>query len=166
MEETREMMLVSEQELKDIKCIDTEMFIAPEVNELAQEMIKFVVSMNGVGMTANQIGLNRKFGIFLDDDKWSVIVNPSYITEKKVVFVKEKNINFPADTFLVKRAKKVRAIYYTLDLRDDKLKFVKVTRTLSDEKSYLFQSLTNMMNGIMPQDENTEIPKTSLPFME
>lgn len=158
-QEPQEMKLVSENELKNIKCVDTEMFIALEVNELAQEMIKFVVSLNGVGMTANQIGLDRKFGVFLDDDKWSVIVNPTYIPEKKSIFINEKILNFPADTFHFKRAKKIRAIYYTLDYTNKIPRFVKVTRTLTNEKSYLFQSLTNLMNGIMPQQEN--LPETA-----
>ena len=148
------MKLVSTDIMKSIKMVDVNEEILAEVLELGTEMIKFTAAKNGVGLASIQVGLDRKFGVFLDNEEWVIVINPTYMLGKKKVNIMERNLSYEGEILTYERYKTIRAIYYTIDFKDGDLKMKKVARNMHNEKSYLFQSLTDMINGKIPTEKN------------
>lgn len=98
---------------KQVKDVDLE---NPEFDpkELKQQMIDIMLSHNGIGLAANQIGLDAKVFVFGDSKENSTICfNPTILeyTKDTVVDV-EGCLSFPNTYVKVKRPKEILASWY------------------------------------------------------
>jgi peptide deformylase len=143
------MELVKKELVENAVCTEVTEEEAPELIKTGEEMIKFCVSKGGVGLSASQIGINKKMFIWLIRENGSlndfqIVFNPKYIKDGKEVRMIEGCLTYGEEHFLVNRYKYIRAIYYTFFQG----KFKKVTVALSGMRSIVFQHETDHTNGI------------------
>lgn len=128
-----------------------------QLYSIAQEMIKFTHARGGVGLTLPQIGISKQAFVMLDkDDSWSMIINPEYFGVGKKVNVYERSLSYEG-VYIVSRYKKINTAYYTIDVdRDDKLILKKNYKVMHGLKAFVFQNLTNTLNGKTGRIEGRE----------
>lgn len=86
--------------------------------ELKNEMVDFMLSNNGIGLSANQIGLDAQLFVMGDGkDNNSILINPTVIqhTEETVIDI-EGCLSFPNVFAQVKRPKEILVEYYDENL--------------------------------------------------
>jgi peptide deformylase len=91
-----------------------------EPKELRDEMVDFMLSNRGIGLAANQIGLNKKVFVFGDSkDNASIFINPTILqyTEKTTVD-NEGCLSFPDMYVKVKRPSEILASYLDDNLEE------------------------------------------------
>jgi peptide deformylase len=91
--------------------------------ELKKEMVDFMLQQNGVGLSANQIGLNAQIFVIGDkEDNSSIFINPVVLqhTKDKIIDT-EGCLSFPNIFAQVKRPKEILVEYYdeNLELKRD-----------------------------------------------
>ena len=99
-----------EREVKDVNFEDPDF----DPKELKDQMIDLMLKHNGIGLSANQIGLDAKVFVFGDSKENSTICfNPTILqyTEEKVVDV-EGCLSFPNMYVKIKRPKEILARWY------------------------------------------------------
>ncbi len=144
--EQKEMSLVPSNEIEHITCDEVKQEEVEEVFSLVQEMIKFCHEKGGVGLAAPQIGINKKFFVWVDGDKWQVAINPSYFPDGKTTMsLLERCLSYSGKYFRVKRYKRITAVFYNIDGKTGKLK--KYSRKLSSERAWVFQHETDHLFG-------------------
>lgn len=82
--------------------------------ELKEQMVSLMLANNGVGLAANQVGLDAKVFVFGDSNENSTICfNPTVLqyTEEKVEDV-EGCLSFPNTYVKIKRPKEILARWY------------------------------------------------------
>ena len=85
--------------------------ITPEILELGQKMIKTVKRNKGAGLAANQVGELKRLIIYLDNDKYKLLINPKIIRKsKEKIEVEEGCLSFPNLFGKVIRCKKVKVV--------------------------------------------------------
>jgi len=146
-EEVEKMKIVPAEEIEGVSCGEVSEDEIPEVFALAEEMVKFCHEKQGVGLAAPQIGINKKFFVWLDGDKWQLAINPTVFPDrKKSQEVLERCLSYEGKYFRVKRYKKITAVFYSIDGKTGKLK--KYSRQLSGDRAWIFQHETDHINGI------------------
>lgn len=128
----------------------------PEITEVTEEdienillktreMVDLMVSKGGKGLSAPQVGINKKFFIMETfPEKVEIIINPIYFYKKKDLTKSgELSLSNP-NAYIVERAKEIEVKYYSTDGK----KLIKKNRHLKGEKAFIFQSLTNYCKGI------------------
>jgi len=86
--------------------------------ELKKEMIEFMLSNNGIGLSANQVGLDAQLFVMGDsEENSSMLINPTVLqhTEEIVIDV-EGCLSFPNVFAQVKRPKEILVEYYDENL--------------------------------------------------
>ena len=166
-------LVVEEPKEKKMELVDAALFeglVSSEVVEsdleemyaLAQEMVKFAHSKNGIGLTLPQIGINKRAFVMLDkDDKWIMVINPEFFGSGKKSFVYERSLSYDG-VYVIKRFKNINAAYYTLDVdKNDKLVLKKNYKMMSGLRSFVFQNLVDMLNGKTGRTDGAEykVPK-------
>lgn len=92
--------------------------------ELKREMVDFMLASNGIGLSANQIGLNSQVFVMGDSSYNSTIcINPTILqyTEETVTDV-EGCLSFPGIYMKVKRPKEILAKWYDENLEEHVVK--------------------------------------------
>lgn len=146
-EDTMTMKIVPAKEIEGLVCEEVLEDEVPEVFALAEEMVKFCHEKQGVGLSATQIGISKKFFVWLDGDKWQLAINPVVFPDKKKSQeVLERCLSYEGKYFRVKRYKKITAVFYSIDGKSGKLK--KYSRQLSGDRAWIFQHETDHTNGI------------------
>ena len=85
--------------------------ITPQILELAKKMIKTVEKNQGAGLSANQIGKLKRLIIYLNKDKYKVLINPKIIRKsKEKIEAEEGCLSFPNLFGKVMRYKKIKVI--------------------------------------------------------
>jgi len=82
--------------------------------ELKNEMVEFMLSKNGIGLSANQIGLDAQIFVMGNkEDNSSILINPVVLqhTEDTVIDI-EGCLSFPGIFTQVKRPKEILVEYY------------------------------------------------------
>jgi len=82
--------------------------------ELKNEMVEFMLTNNGIGLSANQIGLDAQLFVMGDGkDNNSILINPTVLqhTEEIVIDI-EGCLSFPNVFAQVKRPKEILVEYY------------------------------------------------------
>lgn len=105
-----------EQEVKDV---DLENLIFDPC-ELKEQMVDLMLQKNGIGLAANQIGLDAKVFVFGDSKQNSTIcINPTVLqyTEEKVEDL-EGCLSFPNTYVKIKRPKEILARWYDENLQE------------------------------------------------
>jgi peptide deformylase len=144
----KKMRLVPSEEIEGIFCDDVKEEEIAEIFEIAGEMVKFCHEKSGIGLAAPQIGVNKKFFVWLDGtDKWQLAINPTFFPDNKnkTVDLLERCLSYPGRYFKVKRYKKITAVFYNIDGKTGKLK--KFSRQLSGDRSWVFQHETGHLFG-------------------
>lgn len=109
-----------EQEVKDVNFEDPGF----DPKELKEQMIDFMLSNNGIGLAANQIGLDAKIFVFGDSKQNSTICfNPTILqyTKDTVVDV-EGCLSFPNIYVKVNRPKEILAHWYDENFEEQTVK--------------------------------------------
>lgn len=147
------MELVPYEQIEGIICEEVLEEEIPEVLELASEMVKFCHEKGGIGLAAPQIGINKRFFVWLDNiDKWQLAINPMIFPDgKKSVHLMERCLSYPGKYFRVKRYKKITAVFYNINPETGKLE--KYSRRLSGDKAWVFQHEADHLDG---KTSNTE----------
>jgi peptide deformylase len=86
--------------------------------DLKNEMVEFMLSNNGIGLSANQIGLDAQLFVMGDSkENSSLLINPTVLqhTEEIVIDI-EGCLSFPNIFAQVKRPKEILVEYYDENL--------------------------------------------------
>jgi len=94
--------------------------------ELKNEMVEFMLTNNGIGLSANQVGLDAQLFVMGDTkDNSSLLINPTVLqhTEESVIDI-EGCLSFPNVFVQVRRPKEILVEYYdeNLELKRNHLK--------------------------------------------
>lgn len=127
---------VKEEELKDLLI-------------KADEMVKTCSSEKNMafGLSAPQIGIFKRFFVMaFRNETYQAIFNPRiFIENKKILIVREKCLSVPDETYLVKRPKEIRVVYFISD-KDNK--FIRVNKVLKNEEAITFSHEFDHLEGI------------------
>ena len=88
--------------------------------ELKKEMVEFMIANNGIGLSANQIGLDAKVFVMGDSvENSTMCINPTVLqyTQDTVVDV-EGCLSFPNVFVKIKRPKEILARYWNENLEE------------------------------------------------
>jgi peptide deformylase len=85
------------------------------VRNLAANMIQTMLSSNGVGLAANQVGILKRIIIILVNDKPIAMINPeiTYESEEQEI-IKEGCLSFPNTFLSISRSKEITVKYRNL----------------------------------------------------
>jgi len=92
--------------------------------ELKKEMVEFMIANNGIGLSANQIGLDAKVFVMGDSvENATICINPTVLqyTEDTVVDI-EGCLSFPNVFVKIKRPKEILAEFYDENLQKQTVK--------------------------------------------
>ena len=142
-----EMELVTPESFEGVKSIEVTDADLEQLYALAQEMVKFAHARNGVGLTLPQIGINKRAFVMLDkDDQWAMMINPEFFGTGKKANVYERSLSYEG-VYWLPRFKKINAVYYTLDVKGEKLVLKKNYRMMSGLRAFVFQNLVDTLDG-------------------
>jgi len=88
--------------------------------ELKDEMVEFMISNRGIGLAANQIGLDKKVFVFGDSpDNANIFINPTILQYTEDVTLDDEGcLSFPDVYVKVKRPKEILATYLDENLEE------------------------------------------------
>ena len=107
---------ILEREVKDVNLENPDF----DPIELKKEMVEFMIANNGIGLSANQIGLDAKVFVMGDSvENSTMCINPTVLqyTEDTVVDV-EGCLSFPNIFVKIKRPKEILAKYWNENLEE------------------------------------------------
>jgi peptide deformylase len=137
------------KKLENVKCKDIDITSKEEVQKVlkdAKKMIEILKENNGAGLSAIQVGIKKKFMIFnYKDDNFYIAVNPKYYADntKKEIMI-EKCLSYPNQEFVVKRWKRIRAVYYTITKDGE---FKRIVAIMNKLYARIFQHETDHCHG-------------------
>ncbi len=108
---------------KKVKAVDLENLEFDPV-ELKKEMVEFMIANNGIGLSANQIGLDAKVFVMGDSvENSTMCINPTVLqyTEETVDDI-EGCLSFPNVFVKIKRPKEILAEWYNENLEKQTVK--------------------------------------------
>lgn len=156
------MKLIHFSHIEGINCKDVAEDEVEEVYALAEEMVKFCHEKQGIGLAAPQIGVFKKFFIWLDGDKWSLAINPMVFPEdRNKISLMERCLSYPKKYFKVKRFKRITAVFYNIDGKTGKLK--KYSRRLSGDRAWVFQHEFDHLYGKTVATEGEDMTPVKQP---
>lgn len=119
----------------------------PQILPLVEKMKKILITTGGLGLSANQIGLNKKFFIAQYKNKFYLLINPEIIKfSKKTEISEEGCLSIPGIVGFIKRAKKI-----VVKALDEKGKEIKIKA--KDLLARIFQHEIDHLNGILIIDK-------------
>jgi len=105
---------ILEKICRPIECFDT------ELSDLTEEMKNLLSEIEGQGLSAPQVGFNKRLIIFKIDDQFINIINPKLTTRYGSEAVSETCVSLPDIRSLVLRSKDVLLTGY--DLKGNRIK--------------------------------------------
>lgn len=104
---------------KQVKAVDFEN-LEFDPKELKKEMVDFMLSKDGIGLSANQIGLDAQVFVMGDSVKNSTIcINPTILQyTKETVLDVEGCLSFPNTFVKIKRPKEILAQWWDENLEE------------------------------------------------
>ena len=111
---------ILEREVKDVDLENLEF----DPVELKKEMVEFMIANNGIGLSANQIGLDAKVFVMGDSvENSTMCINPTVLqyTEETVDDI-EGCLSFPNVFVKIKRPKEILAEWYNENLEKQTVK--------------------------------------------
>ena len=108
---------------REVKDVDLENLDFDPV-ELKKEMVEFMIANNGIGLSANQIGLDAKVFVMGDSvENSTMCINPTVLqyTEETVDDI-EGCLSFPNVFVKIKRPKEILAEWYNENLEKQTVK--------------------------------------------
>lgn len=138
-------------------------FPKKELQDLIKKMRKIMISTNGVGLSANQLGMNLRFFVAqipeisnqrkLMSGKFYAIFNPEIIKfSKNKIIMEEGCLSVPGIYGLVERPKKITLVGYDKNGRKIKIK-------AQGFLARVFQHEVDHLNGVLFIDRTKNIFK-------
>lgn len=126
----------------------------PELLTKTSDMVNLFLEKGGMGLAATQVGINKNyFVIMTNSEKVEIMINPKYFYNKRdVTKTIEKSLSNP-DSYIVERAKKINAVYYSTDGK----KLIRRTKEFKGENAFLYQHLFDYLKGITIKEKGEEI---------
>jgi len=95
-------LIIDEEELKK-PCAD--IVTVEEAKDIAKLLKECIMLFDGVGLAANQIGINKKMAIIIgDNQEYIYLINPQVVSaENEFIVEKEGCLSFPKKYFKTKR---------------------------------------------------------------
>jgi peptide deformylase len=120
------------------------------LNNIINKMKKIMVLNSGVGLAANQVGLELSLFIAKPKDKFYVFINPEIISFKDEEIKEEGCLSIPNKWGIVKRYNEVKIKFYDLRGRKHTLK----TKGLL---AHIIQHEIDHLNGILFIEKALEV---------
>lgn len=145
------MILVKAEYVENCKCFPVIHF--NEIKKQSIEMHTIMVKNNGIGLSAPQVGIFTQFFIMKDFrsiDTTEIVINPKILKYgDKVGSFTEGCLTYPGETFIIKRSKQIKAIWYNLEGHE-------VYRKMSGKEAQVFQHEYDHLQGISCKNKDTE----------
>ncbi len=130
-----------------------EEFASQNLRQTIKEMRKTMEENNGIGLAANQVGIEKSFFIALWENKFYAFFNPEITKHsKETALIEEGCLSLPGITALVPR-------YTSITLKAQKITGKKVKLNLFGMLSIIFQHEIDHLNGILITDKAKKIEK-------
>ncbi|MCS7183782.1 MAG: peptide deformylase [Patescibacteria group bacterium] len=120
------------------------------LNEIVKKMKKIIVENNGVGLAANQIGLDMALFVARPKDKFYIFINPKILKGWEEEVKEEGCLSLPNKWGLVKRFNKIYLEYQDMRGKKKKLK-------TSGLLAHIIQHEVDHLNGILFINKAIEI---------
>jgi len=127
-----------------VKCKPVEVF-NEELRKTAREMYKTMIRNDGIGLSANQVGLDQAI-IVMNAKKPRVVINPEVIARHGKVYSKEGCLSLPGELCEKKRSKIIRIKYKTIDGVEKREVFKKL-------EAIVIQHEMDHLNGVLMNDD-------------
>ncbi len=149
-----------EQEIflrKKTSDFDFPKYSTKEIKDLVKKMRAAMKKANGVGLSANQVGLNLKFFIARINNKFYSIFNPKITRfSKETIVLEEGCLSIPEIFGPVERSQKI-----TIEGQDVAGKKIKIKAW--NLLARVFQHEVDHLNGVLFVDKATELYKIQIP---
>jgi peptide deformylase len=134
---------------KEVEQVECDEIIEEEASgfiPIAQAMIEFVAKNGGVGLSAPQVGINKKLIVWQGkNDTFHIGFNPKFYSKGKSINTIESCLSYPEEEYFVPGRKKyIQAVYYALNQGG---KLVKITRSMRDDEAIIYQHEVDHING-------------------
>lgn len=137
------------EEVENVICSEVTEEEAHEYIPIAQAMIEFTIKNGGLGLSAPQVGINKKLIVWMGkENTFHIGFNPTFFKkDSKFINTVEGCLSYPnEDFFLEKRRRKyVQAVYFALNQGG---KLVKIMRPMRDDEAIVYQHEVDHINGI------------------
>jgi len=104
---------------KEVKKVER---INKNIKQIIKQMKEIMVKESGIGLSANQIGIDLAIFIAKPKDKFYVFINPEIIETKGEELKEEGCLSIANKYGIVKRAKEVKIKYQTLSRKEKTMK--------------------------------------------
>ncbi|MDD3284858.1 MAG: peptide deformylase [Patescibacteria group bacterium] len=129
------------------KLDDIEIFDIEKLQEIIKEMTRIMKKYDGIGLAANQVGLNTKIIVIEFNDKTMEFINPK-ITSKSLLKQESSEgcLSFPKISGIVNRPKNLQIQYQDIEGKKHKIK-------VSGLYATVFEHEIDHINGIIFTDK-------------
>jgi peptide deformylase len=136
---------------KTVKDVDIEN-PAFDPKELKEQMVDFMLSNNGIGLAANQIGLDAKVFVFGDSkNNASICINPTVLQyTSDTQDDHEGCLSFPNIFVKIKRPKEILAKFWNENLEEQTVK-------ISDYSAKIYLHELDHLLGITIKDRSSKL---------
>jgi len=136
---------------KKTEIVDVAEVTAPKFQTFADDYAAFMITSNGVGLAANQIGISKRIIAVLKKDVAEVFVNPEIIKASASTIESEEGcLSVPGVYGIVDRSKRIRVS--ALDRHGRRVEF-----NASGFRATIFQHEIDHLNGILFIDKAKKI---------
>lgn len=147
-QKTHDITLSDPQFVEHVNCEEmTAEDITEEHLNLTKRMLRFLSDINGLGLAAPQIGIEKRFFVYWDEQlQPHAIYNPKFFpAEKKKERWIEKCLTYGDQGFAIERYKYISAVWWEYD--PEKGELYKVTKRLRGQNAQVFQHETDHLNS-------------------
>lgn len=103
--------------------------VSPELQDVAKAMFSTMIENNGIGLAANQVGLDIRLIVMMDENGGPLyLFNPVIQQQKTPKILEEGCLSAPGEFFNVRRNLEVSVKYRDIN---NKMQFVKLTGLLA-----------------------------------
>ena len=153
----KEMELVDPSEFEGKTAVEVISSDLEEMYALASEMVKFAHARGGIGLALPQIGVDKRAFVMLDkEDQWIMVINPEFFGTGKKANVFERSLSYKG-VYSLPRYKKINAVFFTIDTKDDNLIMKKNYKMMSGLRAFVFQNFVDVLNGKTGRTDGKEI---------
>lgn len=136
------------EEVENVICDEITEEEASEYIPIAQAMIEFTIKNGGMGLSAPQVGINKRLIVWMGkNNTFHIGFNPTFFKkDTKLINTVEGCLSYPDEEYFLekKRRKYIQAVYYALNQGG---KFVKVARSMRDDEAIVYQHEVDHING-------------------
>ena len=143
---TKKINLGFTNEILQTVCIPVQ-FVIPKKNvQLAQHLFKIMQQANGIGLAANQVGINQRVFVMLANNKVYHCFNPEIVQScPTLIEFDEGCLSFPNQLCRISRPSRILAKYFSADGKA-------TVEWLDNLASRCFQHELDHLNGLTMHD--------------